>query len=503
MPSCSTGSLSRPISVRAGDDPAFDPSRSEAPEATFDDVGVAGSLHDAELPSDQRAREQEVVVSTANSPFSAQVDASRSRPFVRNDIDPSSRATLSPPPFTSRRSTPTRSRTHLVPLTSSDEDPQDRPLASSTFSEGLRWAGYLEPLDTSRNKIKQRFNHFLEKENFKASLYAFLEHAGVERLGEHMVRFVGAEGQEPHSPYASIFVTEPIAATEPVKIYVGSASTQWTYVGTRDAQDSQWICKAKRFWPVRVVFQGPNPTDGNTLAKAAAASTATTSGRPRPKRRDTFQRAVDLDAEIRKRDEAEARDEKAQVKANTERNSARPADSPSIRIDTKNTAPVVSSSRTTTTTTGPDGRRPNEAPSTAGDASDLATTPVTPTILESVRQLGQSVVASMPPGMQQLPTVMQHRLGELRHWFGQPNTDATGREYDDAEDDDEDDLDVRLRRERRGRKRRERRAAREERELDGFARHDEDEDEDDDRFEVERKARKEERRRRRNEYRAS
>lgn len=32
------------------------------------------------------------------------------------------------------------------------------------------------------------------KEQFKANLYAFLEHAGVARLGESMIRFVGTEG---------------------------------------------------------------------------------------------------------------------------------------------------------------------------------------------------------------------------------------------------------------------------------------------------------------------
>ncbi|GAA5997449.1 hypothetical protein JCM5350_001914 [Sporobolomyces pararoseus] len=351
------------------------------------------------------------------------------------------------------------------------------PLSKPAFLLGLKWAGYLEPLDTSRNKIKQRYNHFLDKEQFKLNLAAFLENAGVEKLGESMVRFVGAE--EPHSPYVGVYVKSAIQGTEAVKIYaalepssnvavpsnptsINPSSTQWSFLLATDGNIScEWSCKAKRFWPVRVRFEGPANSQLVRLPLVPSAPPA----RPRGKRRDTFQHEIDLDDELKKRErkeEEEAFEEKQRLKLNTTKNSARPSNSPAILIDTKNTAPV-------------------EPPL---EGKPLKT-PTTPTVLESAKQLGQSIVASLPPSMQQLPTVMQNRL---KQWFDRPEMSGGAADFDEEYDSEEE----RRRREKR-RRRRERRR-REEAEVMARARGDRRET---DEGEIERLAQTEERRRRR------
>ncbi|GAA5904062.1 purine-nucleoside phosphorylase [Sporobolomyces salmoneus] len=327
----------------------------------------------------------------------------------------------------------------------------EHPLSKSAFLVGLKWTGYLEPLDTSRNKIKQRYNHFLDKQHFKANLYAFLENAGVERLGESMVRFVGTK--EPHSPYVGVYIKSAIESRESVKIYasveptnpdssssIRPSSTQWTFLlAEEDGMSCEWACKAKRFWPVRVRFEGSNPPSSSTAVVPSAPPT-----RPRGKRRDTFQREIDLDAELRRSEqteEEEAQREKERLKLNTTKNSARPSNSPAIEIDTKNTAPVEP----------PLEERPQR-------------TPTTPTVLESAKQLRDSIVASLPPSMQQLPTVMQNRL---RQWFDGPEGGASrgGRDYEEEEEEYLDSEEERRRREQRNRRRERRRRREEEREL--------------------------------------
>lgn len=272
---------------------------------------------------------------------------------------------------------------------------------------------------------------------------------------------------EPHSPFVSVFVTAPLRTTEDVKIYaadssntpsVNGSSTQWNFLVKKSDADCEWSCKAKRFWAVRVLFEGPKSTD---VVPATIPST-TTPTRPRGVRRDTFHREIDLDVEIEKRDKEEEEEEKDRLKQNTKKNSARPSDSPAIHIDTKNTAPV----------NAPLEEKPLR-------------TPTTPTVLEATRQLAQSVVASLPPSMQQLPATMSTRI---RHWF-----DQSASQGGDLEEQEEIDSEEERRRREKRRRRRERRR-REEEELARAISRDRDEDDED---EVERKARKEERRRRR------
>ena len=267
----------------------------------------------------------------------------------------------------------------------------------------------------------------------------------------------------------SVFVTAPIQTTEDVKIYaadssntpsVNGTSTQWTFLLKKSDADCEWSCKAKRFWAVRVLFEGPKATD---VVPATIPST-TTPTRPRGKRRDTFQREIDLGEEIEKRDKEEEEEEKDRLKQNTKKNSARPSNSPAIQIDTKNTAPV-------------------DAPL---EEKPLRT-PTTPTVLEAARQLGQSVVASLPPSMQQLPATMSTRI---RYWFDQSASQGGGEIEEEEEIDSEEE---RRRREKR-RRRRERRR-REEEELARAISRDGDADEE------ERRARKEKRRRTREENR--
>ncbi|GAA5931482.1 uncharacterized protein JCM15063_001480 [Sporobolomyces koalae] len=295
----------------------------------------------------------------------------------------------------------------LATTASSLGDEDQNPLSRGPFLLGLKCVGYLEPLDASRNKVKQRFNHFLEKQHFKANLYAFLEHAGVERLGECMVRFAGTP-EEPHSPYVSIFVTSPIGKSEAVKIYAAS-----------DPEST--ASRASTLWsPLSA------PSDDGDSASLPS--------RPRGERRDTFQRVIDLDAEIEK-SEREEQLEKEKLKLNTRRNSTRPADSPAIQIDTKNTAPI---------------EPPME--------ENRQRTPVTPTVLESVKLLGQSVIASLPPSMQQLPATVQTRFKE---WLDHRPAEDHEIEYDSEED--------RRERERRRRRRERRKRAAEARDAQDVA----------------------------------
>ncbi|GAA6011545.1 hypothetical protein JCM11491_004683 [Sporobolomyces phaffii] len=418
--------------------------------------------------------------SSSRSPFVVQSSATRPRPAVGT----SSSLSMTGADFSSGSVTRhTSAGNHPGPTSSASDG---HPLANSAFLLGLKSAGYLEPLDTSRNKIKQRFNHFLEKQNFKANLYAFLEHTGVERLGESMVRFVGTE--EPHSPYVSVFVTSAIETTEAVKIYaaadpasaspdVGRASTRWTLVTAEPDASCEWACTAKRFWSVRVRFEGPTHATSSASPAATATVTAT---RPRGKRRDTFQREVDLDAhEWKKRGDddddddelrAKADDAVARLELNTARNSARPRDSVAIAIDTQNTAPIADDDY------GHHHDNNNREPRT----------PVTPTVLEAAKQLGTSIVASLPPSMQQLPTAMQHRI---KQWLDRPGPAAHGN--DDGQYEEYDSEEDRRRREKR-RRRRERRRREEEAERDEPGAFVKEEDKDE-----ERRARKAERRRRR------
>ncbi|GAA5919337.1 hypothetical protein JCM1841_004347 [Sporobolomyces salmonicolor] len=176
------------------------------------------------------------------------------RPAVR--VRKSARAWTFAVPPPARRPTPKRAMTRLIPTVSSNKD-EDKPFEKRNFQRGLRWAGYLEPLDTSRKKIKQRLVLGLEKEDFTAHLDAFLEQKGIKKRGEWMVRFVGAT--DPHSPFVHLFTTSRLTNPAPVKVYPGDlgttssqgpdAFTQGTNLPSSAPGESEWACKAKHFWP--------------------------------------------------------------------------------------------------------------------------------------------------------------------------------------------------------------------------------------------------------------
>ncbi|GAA5872492.1 hypothetical protein JCM3774_006837 [Rhodotorula dairenensis] len=298
---------------------------------------------------------------------------------------------------TAGRSTPKRSQTRLVPLLT-DANVNTNPLEAPRFLEGLKSAGYLQPLDVSRKAIKSRFMHGLKKEDFQANLEAFLEEHQLKARGEFMVRFRGS-ATEAHSPFVHLFATAlPLTSANSCKVLpkgaTSSSATTWTPLAdTSEAGSSNWACKARRFWPVRVCLEGP---EAATLLPAAA--TPSTDGRPaRRKRRDTFQHEVDLDAEIREREKQEA----FELLKNTDANAVPLGGAASLQI------------RTTKL----------EAPATVSEEvsknSEQAQSPSTPTILESVRQLGQSVAANWGPAVQQLPGAVNKSIHELRDWFAQ------------------------------------------------------------------------------------
>ncbi|GAA5898039.1 hypothetical protein JCM5296_001462 [Sporobolomyces johnsonii] len=442
-------------------------------------LGLAGD-DDAPRPSRGRSLERSAggLALTVSLKEACVVQVLSTRPSVL--VRKSPRASTLAVPRPAGRPTPKRAMTRMIPTVSSNKD-EDKPFDKPDFQRGLRWAGYLEPLDTSRKKIKQRFVHGLEKEDFTAHLDAFLEQKGIKKRGEWMIRFVGAT--DPHSPYVHLFTTSLLTDTASLKVYAADlgttsskdpdAFTQWTNLPSSSTGESEWACKAKQFWPLRCVLEGPKETDSVPVGTAAPVEPTAApieddqrrsrgSGRTR---RDTFQDEIDLDVELEKR----AALERAELETNTQRNALRPSESASVRVNPKETLLSVE-----TTTTSSSRRR-------GGGEQDDA--PATPTILESVRQLGQSVVSTLQPTMQQLPGAVQSRLGELRGWF-QP-LPAQAELYDEEEEQ--------ARKERRRARRRERRKREKEeaRELERMVEMDMEAEKE------ERRARKEERRRRR------
>lgn len=61
--------------------------------------------------------------------------------------------------------------TRMVPLSLDGADEGEKnPFEEEAYVEGLRKAGYLEPLDVSRKAIKARFTHGLQKEEVRSEL---------------------------------------------------------------------------------------------------------------------------------------------------------------------------------------------------------------------------------------------------------------------------------------------------------------------------------------------
>ncbi|GAA5890397.1 hypothetical protein JCM6882_008823 [Rhodosporidiobolus microsporus] len=466
-----SASLSRPAFV--------DPDAAFSPESALDALALAG--HDGPPPSRSRSNSliggdqaafgigasMHVELTMAQA---CEVQIGASRPVIKvRKTAPLSSPSASR--FTGGRPIPKRAMTRMVP-----EEPRDgnrNPLEEPGFAEGLRKAGYLSPIDTSRKAIKGRFVHGLEKEEFKAHLDVFLENKSLKPRGEYMVRFQGPAA-DVHSPFVHLFLTALPTDTSTSQLYADDAkkpdiSTTWTHLPQESLDESHWACKAKRFWPVRVILEGPKATD---IVPGTAPAEDDRRSRRR-KRRDTFQREIDLD-EVAKKQEAE--EEKA-LKDNTHLNSLRPGEPPNLKLDTSSKKSSKKS------------RQPVE------EEQEQVGSPSTPTILASAKQLGQSIVATVQPAV-------QHGIADLRNWWQQGQT-AQADEPEYLEEDEEE----RQRRKERRRRRRERRAREEEEEQarrKGKGRPTEDEIET---AEVERMAReeeqleKEERRRRRAERR--
>jgi hypothetical protein len=223
---------------------------------------------------------------------------------------------------------------------------------------------------------------------------------------------------ESHSPFVHIFTSSLPSDTSTIRLFVDSSAevpTTWTYLAQDNLGESHWACKAKRFWPVRVVLEGPRETD------VVPATEGVDDTRERKKRSKRSEGDVDFADEVRRE---KARED--ELKKNTERNSL-PSSSvlPNLAIDTSvRTIPSPSSSRRT---------RPPEP--------DVVS-PSTPTIIESVKQLGTAVVASARP-----------RLEDLKSWWQQQQSSRHLDEGDELEEERE--------RRRRRRERRDRRRQRE------------------------------------------
>lgn len=269
---------------------------------------------------------------------------------------------------------------------------------------------------------------------------------------------------EAWSPYVALFTTSLPRSIAPCKVFPDSDThnfSTWTPLpaNSGNSPTSVWACKARRFWPVRVVCEGPAETD-------IVPGTAPDVPPPerRRKRRDTFQKEIDLDAELRERERAEA----MELKNNTDLNSLTNSQLVKLKVDTD---------------------VPRAKPSEKDDAPRSADSQLsTPTILASLQQLGQSVAAAVTPAVQSLPS----RISDLKEWFAQRQLPAPFSEDIERE---EEELERRKREKRRRRREKERRK-REEVELAAGV-GDEQAAEELEREQEERRKRGEERRRRR------
>ncbi|GAA6052733.1 hypothetical protein JCM3770_003526 [Rhodotorula araucariae] len=389
-------SLSRPMSREDAPSPSLD-RRTDA----LDALALAGR----DQPS---ARSDSlVVVNTTVSIRTAcevQVEVVRSRPPVRVRKPIASRLNALP-----LRQTPKRSMTRLIPLMA-DEGTAGQagsPFAAEGFMEGLRLAGYLQPIDTSRKTIKGRFNHGLQKEEFKNNLDVFLDTQQLKARGEYMIRFKGTSA-DAHSPYVHLFVTSLPSSTSTFKGCPDSSSgadaslTTWTNIPTTTPAVSEWAAKARKFWPVRVQLEGPTKVD-----VVPTDTEATTGSRLRRRvRRDTFQREVDLDAVIRLREEAQA----IELRDNTERNALRASvgDAAALTVDTSGRS---------------SGRRKSAGDSSNGggaapkddEPGPAPTTPTSPSVLDAVKILGESIAHD--PRVQSLAETVSRSATGLREWF--------------------------------------------------------------------------------------
>ncbi|BGP13995.1 hypothetical protein JCM10213v2_001933 [Rhodosporidiobolus nylandii] len=451
-----SASLSRPVFRTDVSSPSY----AFEPANALDGLALAGQ--DGPPPSRSRSNSLTAdepalrVELTFRQACEVEVQATRRFVKVRKAAPSSSSSSRLVPP--SGRPTPKRSMTRMIP-----DDPwkvNDSPFEQPDYQKGLKLAGYTAPLETSRKSIKARF--------FKSHVDAFLEQKGLKARGNYMVRFQGTP-TESHSPFTHIFVTSLPSDRSTSQIFADGPdakkpeiSTTWTFLPQENAGESHWACKAKRFWPVRVVLEGAKSTDfvPGTAPPDATVPEVEDSRSRRRKRRDTFQQELDLDDELQKREQDEAKE----LKRNTEQNSLRPGDSASLRVNTsvKNSA----SSRKN--------RQPDEQ--AADDAGPLAS----PSVLEAVKQLGTSVFSAVQP-----------RIGELKNWWQQGPAASGGEEYYDDEEE-------RARRERRRRRREKRRQqeeedAKETAEVEKMARMTQDEEELE---KAERRRRRAERRRR-------
>ena len=107
----------------------------------------------------------------------------------------------------------------------------------------------------------------------------------------------------------------------------------------------------------------------------------------RRKRRDTFQREVDLDDEIRERERKEA----LELLKNTDANSVPLGGATQLKVRTNKLEPATASAESV-------------------QNGQETQSPSTPTILDSVKQLGQSVAANWGP-------TVNKSIHELREWF--------------------------------------------------------------------------------------
>lgn len=245
-----------------------------------------------------------------------------------------------------------------------------------------------------------------------------------------MIRFVGQ--QDVHSPFVHVYTTSLLSDVATIKIFPDNPDpsdleghTLWTHLRTVEvpSRASHWSCRKNKFWPLRVVLEGPTSTD---IVPSADAPPSPIEERPR-------HRSSNRDRDRRSDDEAPL---SPSTQSNTRANSAfvnhpkrQVVEPPPVPPPTLELPPP-----------------PPGTPAAAGAA---------PTILASVKQLGVAVAHAIPP---QVQTTIQSQVAALRSWM------KKGEEGEEGGSEDEE-----ARRERR-RARRQARREKEEMESMGGSR---------------------------------
>ncbi|KAM0753600.1 hypothetical protein T439DRAFT_353386 [Meredithblackwellia eburnea MCA 4105] len=364
------------------------------------------------------------------------------------DIDPPSRPTsamLPSRPSESNIATdipPRPSSANLPSRPVSTVEPVDtkHPLESKGFQRGLMAAGYVEPLDLSRKKIKARFVHALSKEKFKDHLDQFLSTKDLKAKNEYMIRFIGQ--QNVHSPFVHIYTTSLPQDLLPLTVHPEAFDnidrpSLWTHLRTIKGA-SHWSCKEKGFWPLRVVLDGPGGEDmipANTSKDEPATEAVSPPASNAPGPRDLLDDLDDVVPDYSTNypsvivtqspsssnlQEGPPREELRSSSSRKERKRRAPVQlpplpPPDLVPDAYNEDEDVTpaSFQTPIEPSRAKPQPPKRRFTLYGNGGEDGEGP---TVLEAVKQLGESVAKAIPPGLERMTASLEGLRNSWSNW---------------------------------------------------------------------------------------